>query len=125
MRSSEQLNRTVVCGRLRFFQETGIKESDWKGKYWVRWSDAVQEVGFAAQQMTVAYDEQLLIQKFIAFIRELGHFPISPELRMKARRDKSFPSESTFLSRLGSKLQIAKRINEYCKQNEGMKMFWR
>ncbi len=24
-------------GRGRFLQETGIQESDWAGRYWVRW----------------------------------------------------------------------------------------
>lgn len=112
-------NGGVPLGRLRFFQETGIKESDWKGKYWVRWSDAVKEVGLSAQQMNAAYDEKLLIEKFISITRELGHFPISAELRIKARNDKSFPSDSTFTSRLGTKRQLAKRIAEYCSQNKG------
>jgi hypothetical protein len=34
-------------GRLRFFAETGIRESDWRGIHWVRWSEAVAEAGFA------------------------------------------------------------------------------
>lgn len=117
-RTTEE-NNGVVLGRSRFYQETGIKESDWKGKYWVRWSDAVKEVGLVPQQMASAYDEQLLIDKLIIFIRELGHFPIIPEYRLKTRQDKSFPSDSTFSSRLGNKRQIAGKIVEYCKQNEG------
>src|SRR5579859_267375 len=89
-------NGGVPLGRLRFFQETGIKESDWKGKFWVRWSDAIKEIGLTAQTMTTAYDEKVLMEKFISFTRELGHIPISAEIRMKARSDKSFPSDSTF-----------------------------
>lgn len=119
IKRTAKANGGVPLGRLRFFQETGIKESDWKGKYWVRWSDAVKEVGLSAQQMTAAYDEQVLIEKFIAITRELGHFPISAELRIKARNDKSFPSDSTFSSRLGNKRQLAKHIAEYCKQTKG------
>ena len=119
IKRTAETNGGVALGKGRFFNETGIKESDWKGKLWIRWSDAVKEAGLTAQQMTTAYDEQMLIEKFIAFIRELGHFPVIPELRIKSRNDKNFPSDSTFSSRLGSKQQIAKCIAQYCNQNEG------
>ena len=33
-------------GRRRFESETGIKESDWYGKLWTKWSDALREAGF-------------------------------------------------------------------------------
>ena len=77
------------------------------------------EAGFSPQQMTTAYDDRLLIEKFVTFIRELGHFPIIPELRMKARNDKNFPSDVTFFSRWGTKRQAANKIDEYCKQHKG------
>jgi hypothetical protein len=39
------LNGGVALGKDRFFQETGIKSSDWIGKLWARWGDAVKEAG--------------------------------------------------------------------------------
>jgi hypothetical protein len=38
-------NGGVPLGVARFFQETGIKDSDWKGKFWARWGDAVRDAG--------------------------------------------------------------------------------
>jgi hypothetical protein len=48
-------------GRGRFEEETGIRESDWLGRYWARWSDAVKEAGFAPNALQGAYsDDELL-----------------------------------------------------------------
>ena len=45
-----EANGGRALGRQRFYAETGIKETDWSGKYWVRWSDALREAGFAPNQ---------------------------------------------------------------------------
>src|SRR5688572_15936545 len=93
----------VAPGRLRFQTETGIKESDWRGRYWIRWNEAVKEAGLTPNQKTEGYDDDLLVAKLISFARELGHFPLVAELLMKARTEKGFPSESTFRNNLGTK----------------------
>lgn len=105
-------------GRLRFFRETGIKESDWKGKYWARWNDAVSEAGLEPNQKTSAYEEALLIEKFVSLMRELGRFPVVAEIRMKVRTDPSFPNDKTF-GRFGSKLEFAAKILDYCRSHSG------
>jgi len=33
----------IALGTRRFYAETGIKTSDWSGKYWARWGDAIRE----------------------------------------------------------------------------------
>lgn len=37
IKRTAELNGRTPLGRQRFFQETGIKESDWSGRYWARW----------------------------------------------------------------------------------------
>ena len=49
-------NGGMPLGRERFFAETGIKEPDWRGKYWVRWSDAVRAAGL---EVRMAWDQGL------------------------------------------------------------------
>jgi hypothetical protein len=113
-------NGGVPLGRERFLRETGIKTHDWIGKYWARWGDALREAGFAPNELQAAYDENMLIEKYIGFARELGHFPVDAELRLKARGDETFPSHSTFVNRLGgSKTQLVARIVDYCKDRSG------
>jgi hypothetical protein len=106
-------NGGLALGRSRFSQETGIKESDWSGKIWARWGDAIREAGFEPNQLQTAYSEHVLIEKFIGLARELGRFPVAAEVKMKARSDDGFPSHNTF-SRFGSKRQLAQVILDYC-----------
>ncbi|HEX3628354.1 MAG TPA: GIY-YIG nuclease family protein [Verrucomicrobiae bacterium] len=118
IRRTAKANGGIPLGRLKFYNETGIKESDWRGVHWVRWNDAVREAGFTPNQKTEAYDDDWLIGKLVTFVRELGHFPVSAELRIKARTDKTFPSESTF-RKLGSKVQAVAKVVVYCRTRNG------
>ncbi|MFY9610641.1 MAG: GIY-YIG nuclease family protein [Blastocatellia bacterium] len=118
IRRAAKANGGVPLGRLRFFTETGIKESDWYGKYWARWSDAVREAGLAPNQKQKAYSDELLIGKLIAICRELGHFPVSGDLRLKAHEQGGFPSDKTF-RRLGPKSQLVSKVAEHCREREG------
>jgi hypothetical protein len=118
IRRTAKANGDVALGRSRFSQETGIKEYDWSGKYWARWSDAIREAGLTPNAMQEAYDETLLIKKFILLIRELGRFPVHSELKLKAHNDVDFPSHNTF-ARLGVKRQRLAKIEAYCRTKAG------
>lgn len=113
IRRTADENMRMPLGRSRFEKETGIKESDWLGKYWSRWSDALVEAGYSPNQMQSAYNNDHLIQKLVELIKELGHFPTAPEIRLKAHQDKSFPSHNTF-SRFGKKAQLIQTVLSYC-----------
>jgi hypothetical protein len=81
----EEIKRTATAnggrplGKERFSRETGINESDWLGRHWARWSDAVRESGLEPNRLHGALDEHELIEKFVALMRELG----KSQLRMK------------------------------------------
>lgn len=66
----------------------------------------------------MAYSEPFLLNKLAAFIQELGRFPISAELKLKARQDSEFPSRNTF-ARFGGKAQLAARLITFCQEREG------
>ena len=116
-----EIKRTAVAnggqplGRQRFYAETGIKEADWSGKYWDRWSDALREAGYSPNQFQSAYDEQFLLEKFATFVQEIGYFPVVAELKLKARQDPEFPSHNTF-KRFGGKAKLAARLLAFCQQ---------
>lgn len=120
----EEIERTAEAnagrplGRQRFYAETGIKETDWSGKYWARWSEALQEAGYAPNKFQPAYSEQFLLKKLAAFTKELGHFPVIAELKLRARQDLTFPSHNTF-AKFGGKAHLAAHLIAFCQPLDG------
>lgn len=118
IKRTTEANGGVPLGVERFFAETGIKESDWRGRHWLRWGDALQEAGFSPNTLQGAYDEELLIQRFIDLIREVGRYPLQAQIRMKRRSDPSFPSHNVF-RRFGTRDRFAMKIVEFCGRHPG------
>lgn len=116
---SAAANGDRPLGKERFFAETGIKKSDWFGRYWARWGDAVREAGFVPNSLQSALDTDSLLLAVADLTRELGRFPVDGDLRLKVSNDPSFPSHSTFAKRLGSKAERLSKVSEFCLTHEG------
>jgi len=106
-------NGRVALGRERFFQETGIKESDWLGKFWARWSEAVKEAGCIPNSWNAPLEEEAILEHYVGLTRELGHLPVVTELKLKAKQSPGFPSHNTF-RRFGTKRQQIQKLVDYC-----------
>src|SRR5579864_8324670 len=108
----DEIKRTAAAnggqpvGQRRFLRETGIKMSDWRGKYWARWGDAVREAGHRPNGLRIPYTEEFLFESYIGLLRELCRFPTHAELSMKRRRDERFPGVGP-LARFGTKADLA------------------
>lgn len=118
IRRTAAANGGVPLGSHRFYAETGIRRRDWLGKYWARWGDALREAGLAPNSLQGAYDDAFLLEKLATLTRELGSFPVREELRLKTRRDSTFPSHSTF-DRFGGKHDLVDRLVRYCTESGG------
>jgi len=118
IRRTAEANGGAALGKQRFLAETGIRESDWVGRFWVKWSDAVREAGYEANAKQAAFEDDWLLEKLACFVRELGRYPVRAELRMKARSDPDFPSHNTF-GRFGRKAQVASALVNWCKSTSG------
>jgi hypothetical protein len=98
-------------GRDRFSRETGIRESEWSGRYWTRWSDAVAEAGLEPNQLNeAALSEDELMAHVADLTVDLGHFPTVAERKMRRRTDASFPSHNTIAHRLGVRQDLLRRL---------------
>ena len=106
-------NNGKPLGKERFEKETGIRQSDWYGKYWAKWSDVVIEAGFNPNKMNLAYTEEYIIEHLISLIKEIKRVPTMGDLRLKAYNSKGFPSHNTF-NKFGNKSTLIKRTIEYC-----------
>lgn len=113
-----EIKRTAIAnggqplGSRKFEAETSVKTSDWLGKFWARWGDAVREAGFAPNQLQGAYESDDLLEKFAVLAQELGRLPTANDLRLKDRQDPSFPNQKVF-ERLGNKRQLVQRVLEW------------
>jgi hypothetical protein len=92
-----------ALGRDSFTKETGIKERDWSGRYWARWSDAVKEAGLEPRMFQGARDEVVLFEMLLVLTRKLGHFPTIPEMDMERFGNPSFPSSRSITRRFDRK----------------------
>jgi hypothetical protein len=115
IRSAAAANGGRPLGRERFLRATGIGESDWHGKYWIRWSEAVREAGFAHNGYNKAIDGDDMLERLSTLVRELRHFPVTGELKLKCRADPTFPNPKTF-SRFGPKAKLVAAVCEFARK---------
>lgn len=114
IRRTAAANGGVPLGVQRFFAETGVKESDWCGRFWARWGDALKEAGFQANEFNAARADEDLLSCLAGLVQELGRFPVMSEIRLKARSDPGFPSHNTF-GRFGEKQALAAQLAKFCR----------
>jgi hypothetical protein len=112
IKRTAQENRGSPLGVPRFQAETRIKSSDWIGKFWPRWGDALVEAGFQPNNLQGPRDEEELLARLATLARELGHFPVANELKLRARTEPGFPWHNTF-ARFGPKRALATRLREF------------
>lgn len=90
IKRTAQANSGVPLGQQRFLRETGIKKSDWYGRIWARWGDAIREAGFSPNSLQAAYDVSVLFDNYIHLVRELGQLPTDGDMKLKTRTDSTF-----------------------------------
>lgn len=77
------------------------RTSDWRGRYWARWGDAVTEAGFEPNPMNARLADEQVIESVASLTRELGRFPTYAELTLASRSRDNFPSFSVVRRRGG------------------------
>lgn len=106
-------NEGAIPGERAFARATRIKESAWKGKYWVRWTDAVREAGYNPNMMNQKIPDEDMLRRLSEFITNLGRFPVRDEINLQARSVPGFPVWGTVAKRYGGMPQTAAALLEF------------
>jgi hypothetical protein len=109
------MNGGVPLGMARFSAATGIKAADWMGKFWARWGDAVREAGFTPNELQGARSDEDILGSLAEFVRSLGRFPVTNEIKQRARADPGFPWHNTF-AKFGRKAALVARLEQFCRE---------
>ncbi|MEM7111002.1 MAG: GIY-YIG nuclease family protein [Chloroflexota bacterium] len=102
-------------GQEKFTKESGIGVYEWYGVFWTRWSDALREAGYQPNKFNQPYDHNYLLTHLANLTRELGRFPTSGDLRLKAKNEDGFPSHNTF-HKLGKKAEKIQKLHEFASE---------
>jgi len=109
-------NGGVAPGRIAFFDATGIRESDWSGRWWTTWGAAVREAGLEPQRLNPRLDDELVLAAAAGIVRKLGRFPTSAEIRFECNADPGLPSHNTF-RRFGGLGGLRTRLREFAAEH--------
>jgi hypothetical protein len=113
IRRTAEENGGDPLGQDRFAAETGIRIYDWFGVHWARWGEALREAGLKPNKLNGATDEKHLLASLSSLALTLGRLPSDGDLRLKRRRDDSFPCSKTF-GKLGNRRERISHLKEYC-----------
>ncbi len=114
IRRTAARNGGVAPGRTRFLHETGIRESDWRGCHWQRWSDALAEAGLAPAGTPAPPDAAAVLAALAQLSRRLGGFPTLAQIRAERSANAAFPSGGA-IERLGSTAERFDRLRAWCR----------
>ncbi len=110
LKSIAKTNAGAAPGVRAFERETGIRESDWRGIYWARWSDAVREAGLEPNDYQAKLDPDLMMAKLAAALRHYGRMPTFAEMRLYGQSDPTFPSDRTIAKHFKGMKDMKQRL---------------
>lgn len=107
-----ELDHGRAPGQNRFEKETGIGSSEWRGKLWARWSDAVAEAGCSPNSWNAPLESSKVLDDYAEACRHYGRPPTHAELRLYGRDRPDFMGVNTFKRHFGSKDGIVAALRD-------------
>lgn len=85
----------LAPGRAAFERATGVREAQWRGVLWARWSDAVREAGLEPNVRQQRFDSRQLLGQLLPAIRHYRGIPTASEMALYRRQHPSSPAYET------------------------------
>ncbi|MGA9583827.1 MAG: hypothetical protein WBQ95_00790, partial [Terracidiphilus sp.] len=116
----DEIRRTAVdgrpLGRDQFCTQTGIREHDWLGRYWAKWSDAQTEAGFEPLSFNPKFDDEYILERIAKLVGKLGKFPTTPEMQLERNNNPDFPNNRV-IGRRWNRNALIERLVKFCATN--------
>jgi hypothetical protein len=113
----DEIRRTAAdgrpLGRVQFCTQTGIREHDWLGRYWTKWSDAQIEAGFEPLSFNPKFDDEYILERIAKLVAKLGRFPTIPEMQLERRANPEFPNDRV-IGRRWSRSALVQKLIKFC-----------
>lgn len=116
IRRAAETNDGIAPGQELFERLSGISSGQWRGKLWLRWSDALKEAGFQPNRLKEALPRERILACLAELTRKHGRFPTHAEVVMERERDKSFPHHTVF-TRIGKQYERIEALREFASAN--------
>ncbi len=100
-------------GKQVFARETGIKEGQWSGVFWARWSDALSEAGLENNKLQGRFVTEDVLDQIAKACRSYAHFPTSAEMKLYRRANPSFPSHGAIANHFPSRSDLLAALTQY------------
>lgn len=104
-------------GKKSFERETGIRESEWSGRYWARWGDACLEAGLIPNAVPERISEDFVLKCIAEACRRFGRVPTTAEFQLERRGNDEFPSAATIRKRFRTRTDLLSSLKDWCQRN--------
>lgn len=108
-----EANGGKVPGVRVFKNESGIREHEWLGVFWARWSDALKEADHEPQLFNQKADSQVYLKKICDAMNHFKKFPTAAEQKLYRKLDSYFPDPKTLRLHFGTGSGIADAVRKW------------
>lgn len=122
IREIARQNDGVSPGVAAFAAATGITQGKWRGVYWARWGDALQEAGLSANKLNERLDTQAVLSEVASLARMLGRMPSYSDVRLAKRNNTALPNDKTLSSHFGTAEGLRQALRAYARAQKDEKL---
>ena len=103
-----------------FARETRIIDSNWLGKFWARWSDALTEAGLEPNEWNARLDSEEVLSRVIEACRHYGRVPTKVEFQMYRQTNKALPTYNAITRHFDGRAGIIESLAKRAANDDGL-----